>query len=259
MKNKLIITAVVLVVLAVGYFGYTRLTANKGQQTEQAAPQPPASQTQEPGGFDKTLHSIDEPGSPWWIVNKQRPLPADYKVTELTAPDIKLRWARDAETMQVSQEIVPSLEAMDKALRSAGFQLELISGYRSSDYQKMLYDSHVDQYGQEEADRQSAKPGTSEHQTGLTVDLGRTDKECDLLECFGGLPEGEWLARHAHEYGFIIRYPKGKEQYTGYMYEPWHLRYVGKELAAELQAKSVTMEEFFGLYSHSKTKPVNSR
>jgi zinc D-Ala-D-Ala carboxypeptidase len=246
MKKKIIL-ATVVVVVAAGIFGYRRYTSINTQPPDKNEQLSPNSQATKPQSFNKAQYSIDEPGSPWLVVNKQRPLPANYQTPELTTPDIMLRWAIDAETMQVSKMIVTSLEAMNDALLSAGHKLELISGYRSDSYQKMLYDSHVDQYGQAEADRQSAKPGTSEHQTGLAVDLGRSDKKCDLLECFGALPEGKWLNLHAHEYGFIIRYPKNKEQSTGYMYEPWHLRYVGKELAAELNANSATMEEFFGL------------
>lgn len=227
------------------FWGLSRLAAKKENESRQQ-PAPPTNQTQQ-DGFDRSQHSIDEPGSPWWIVNKQRSLANDYKPAELTAPSMKLRWAADAETMQVSKDIAPSLEAMAKAAKESGFELMLISGYRSSAYQKELYDSHVRQYGQAEADRQSAKPGTSEHQTGLAIDVGRADKECELLECFGDTPEGKWLANHAHEYGFIIRYLKDKERYTGYMYEPWHLRYVGNELATELYAKNQTMEEFFRL------------
>jgi D-alanyl-D-alanine carboxypeptidase len=248
MKKKLILIGAAVLVLAAGYFGYRRLTANtQTPAREQAQDNRSAEQSPQQAGFDKSRYSIDEPGSLWWIVNKQRPLEGDYKPAEMTAPNVKLRWARDAETMQVSTEIAEPLESMDKAMRQAGLNVELISGYRSAAFQKELYDDHVRQYGQAEADRQSARPGTSEHQTGLVVDLGRPDKKCDLLECFGDTPEGKWLAAHAHEYGFIIRYLKDKEQHTGYMYEPWHLRYVGKELAAELHAKKQTMEEFFGL------------
>jgi D-alanyl-D-alanine carboxypeptidase len=113
--------------------------------------------------------------------------------------------------------------------------------------QKQFYDSYVGQDGQEAADRYSARPGTSEHQTGISFDATSLSETCHLEICFETTPEGKWIAEHAHEYGFIIRYLKDKESVTGYQYEPWHLRYVGKELAAELKRTGLTMEEFFGL------------
>lgn len=240
MKKKIIIAAAVVVLAGAGVAAYVFLNRTDTPQN-QSATQQPAKES-----FNKSKYSITEPGSPWWIVNKQRPIAdADYAPGELVAPNIKLRWAAIAESMQVSKQIAPSLEAMYKASQAAGFDLMLISGYRSAATQKELHDSYVAQYGQAEANRFSARPGTSEHQTGLVVDLGRADKNCELEACFGETAEGKWLAAHAHEFGFIIRYPQGKEAIVGYQYEPWHLRYVGPELAAELFATKQTMEEFF--------------
>jgi D-alanyl-D-alanine carboxypeptidase len=105
----------------------------------------------------------------------------------------------------------------------------------------------VDATGQKHADSVSARPGHSEHQTGLAADLGASSGECALRACFGDMPEGKWLAANAYRYGFIIRYQKGATPRTGYAYEPWHLRYVGKQLAAEMQRTSVTLEEYFHL------------
>lgn len=242
MKRLFIIIGIVVVTAVGGIGAYLYVsTQNKPAANSQAADKTA------PARFDKSRYSVDEPGSPWWVVNKKRPLPEGYTPADLMAPNMKLRWAPIAESMQVSGQIVPSLEAMDQAMKAAGFDMILISGYRSAQTQTELYSSYVSQYGQQEADRLSARPGTSEHQTGLVVDLGRADKNCELEQCFGDTPEGKWLAEHAHDYGFIIRYPKGKEAVVGYMYEPWHLRYVGKELAAELYARKQTMEEFFGL------------
>ena len=239
MKKLFIITGIIILVAGGGFIACMFLS---GQNK-------PTGQTSQPvaAGFDKTKYPTDEPGGIWWVVNKKRPLPEGYEPASLATPNIKLRWAPVAESMQVSSTIAPALEDMHKGATAAGFDIMLISGFRSAATQTELYNNYVAQAGQEEADRLSARPGTSEHQTGLVVDLGRSDKECELEQCFGDLPEGKWLAEHAHEYGFIIRYPKGKEASVGYMYEPWHLRYVGKELAAELRATGQTMEEFFGL------------
>lgn len=237
MKKKLIIGIISIVIVAGGgYAAYVLLQkpASAPQATQQAAP-----------AFDKTKYSTAEPGSLWWIVSKSRPLPEGYVPAQLVNPNMKLRWAPIAESMTVSQQIAPDLEALYKASQVAGFDLMLVSGYRSQATQKELYDGYVASQGQETADRISARPGTSEHQTGMVVDIGRSDSQCELDTCFGDTAEGKWLAEHAHEHGFIVRYPQGKEAIVGYQYEPWHFRYVGKELAAELYNAKQTMEEFF--------------
>jgi D-alanyl-D-alanine carboxypeptidase len=210
------------------------------------AAEQPATEEQ-PAGFNKQLYSIDEPGSPWWIVNKTRPLPDDYEPTSMRSPDMRLRWADDAESMQVSSLAVEDLEVLNKAAKADGINLMLVSAYRSEQYQKELYNGYVRSSGQDDADRFSARPGTSEHQTGLAVDLGRPDGECEIEECFASTTEGKWLKANAHKYGFIIRYLEDKEDITGYLYEPWHFRYVGRELASEMHGSGQTLEEFFGL------------
>jgi D-alanyl-D-alanine carboxypeptidase len=240
MKKKLIIGIVLLAVVG-GVAAYMYISQQNKPASNQTASQPA------PKGFNKSQHSTDEVGGLWWVVNKSRPLPEGYTPTDLVAPNIKLRWAPIAESMQVSGSIAQPLESMYQAMKAAGYDIMLISGYRSEKTQADLYNSYVTQQGQETADRLSAKPGTSEHQTGLALDLGRSDNKCELEQCFGETPEGKWLAEHAHEYGFIIRYLEGKEAKTGYMYEPWHVRYVGKDLATELYEKQQTMEGFFGL------------
>src|SRR5699024_623564 len=101
----------------------------------------------------------------------------------------------------------------------AGHSIPLVSGYRSYSYQAQLYDSYVARDGQAAADRYSARPGHSEHQSGLAMDVGAIDNN------YGQTPAGQWLNAHCAEYGFILRYPQGKESITGYMYEPWHIRY----------------------------------
>jgi D-alanyl-D-alanine carboxypeptidase len=111
----------------------------------------------------------------------------------------------------------------------------------------VLYNGYVAKDGQAAADRYSAKPGTSEHQTGLAMDVCLANSGCSLEQAFGDTPAGKWVAANAHKYGFIVRYLPGKDAITGYEYEPWHLRYVGIELATELQRNNKTMEEFFGL------------
>lgn len=230
----------------VALFGGYLFYLNQGQD-EQVIPNINSETQTTETGFNKAQYSYSEPGSLWWIVNKDLPMADDYVPAEMTAPNINLRWAKSAESMQVDVRIAKPLEELVAAAKKAGYDLMLISAYRSEAYQKQLYDNYVRAYGEAEANRFSAKPGTSEHQTGMAVDLGRTDGKCEIITCFGDLPEGKWLAAHAYEYGFIVRYLDGKEDVTGYMYEPWHFRYVGKELAAELHSSGLTMEEFFNL------------
>ncbi len=201
-----------------------------------------------PGIFDKSKHSTDEPGSIWWVVNKTRPLPSGYVPDDLVVPDVRLRLGSSNEQMKASSTIVPALKEMFAAASADGVTLVFGSGYRSETLQRQFYNSYVAQDGQAAADRYSARPGTSEHQTGLTFDATSPSGTCHLETCFESTPEGAWLLEHAHEYGFIIRYPEGKEHITGYSYEPWHLRYVGVELATEMKDTGIqTLEEFFGL------------
>ena len=198
-------------------------------------------------GFDKSKHSTSEPGSLWWIVNKNRPLPDGYKPNDLIVPSVSLRLNASAEQMHLRKDTATALESLFAAAKQSGHNLYLASGFRSAAYQKVLYDGYVSKDGQAAADKYSARPGTSEHQTGMAADVGRPDGQCELEICFGDTTEGAWVKEHAHEYGFIVRYEQGKESITTYQYEPWHLRYVGTELAIELKNSNLTMEEFFGL------------
>jgi D-alanyl-D-alanine carboxypeptidase len=141
-----------------------------------------------------------------------------------------------------------ALEQMVAAANSQGVHLRLLSGYRSYVTQKQLYNSYVANYGQAEADRFSARPGHSEHQSGLALDIGDADTpSCDITACFADTAGGQWVAAHAAQFGYIIRYSAAKEPVTGYMAEPWHIRYVGPELAKALVVTGQTLEEHFGV------------
>ncbi|MBQ4353372.1 MAG: M15 family metallopeptidase [Clostridia bacterium] len=136
--------------------------------------------------------------------------------------------------------------ALDELIAAAAeddINLWLKSGYRAFETQKMLYNTYVSREGKLEADRYSARPGHSEHQTGLAFDLN------SLEQNFGETKEGIWLAEHCVEYGFIIRYPADKEEITGYMYEPWHIRYLGKETARLVSESGKCLEEYLGIIS----------
>ncbi|MBP9988535.1 MAG: M15 family metallopeptidase [Ruminococcus sp.] len=136
-----------------------------------------------------------------------------------------------------------ALEEMKKAAAEDGVNLWIMSGFRSYSTQAGLYNDYVDRDGKAEADTYSARPGHSEHQTGLAFDLN------SLKTSFEDTAEGIWLAKNCYKYGFIIRYPKGKESITGYQYEPWHVRYLGTDLSTKVYQSGLCLEEYLGITS----------
>lgn len=134
---------------------------------------------------------------------------------------------------------------MEKAARKDGMSITVVSGYRSYDTQKWLYNKYIEEDGKKEADTYSARPGHSEHQTGLAVDINSVEDK------FENTPEGKWLNNNAYKYGWILRYTKDGQEVTGYIFEPWHYRYVGKKLAQELYNNGdwITVEDYFGIPS----------
>ena len=167
------------------------------------------------------------------IVNKSYSLPRSYNPGGLTAET-------SAAFYQLSQDAA-----------AANLNIYLSSGFRSYEYQEQIYNNNVYYYGQAATDTFSARPGHSEHQTGMAIDVNTID------DSFAGTPEAIWLEEHCYDYGFIIRYPKGKQWITGYKYEPWHIRYIGKEnalkfknAAAAVGDRYYTLEEYFGIDSY---------
>ena len=177
------------------------------------------------------------------LVNKQNRAPA-VPVT-LVKPDVTPTGESVAENIYMRPEAASALEALFEGAAEAGLTLYATSGYRSYSTQKAVFDRKAAERGEQAANRSVAKPGYSEHQTGLAMDIeGETTLGTGLTEAFGESPEGIWVAEHCHEYGFIIRYPKDKTNITGYIYEPWHIRYVGVEAATEITELGVTFEEY---------------
>lgn len=194
--------------------------------------------------FDKLALPLDEPTSIWLIVNKTFPLvPKDWVPTDLTAmPGIP-----EGSDQKMREGPAAALTALYDEANAAGAGFKVSTAYRSFSFQKALYDPRAKSRGVSVADRTTARPGFSEHQTGLSVDVYTTEA-CHLDQCFGETPAGKYVAEHAWVYGFILRYPEGKEGVTGYIWEPWHLRYVGEDLAAAMHDSGITtLEEFFGL------------
>ncbi len=187
------------------------------------------------------------------LINKQNPLPSDYEPTDLVIPDIKFFFDGEHEKKHMRTEAAQALEQLFEMAKEKNIHLFAVSGYRSYKRQEAIFNRNVKKHGFEKANTFSAQPGQSEHQTGLAMDVSCSEVDYRLTQSFGKTQEGQWIKDNAHSFGFIIRYPKGKETITGYMYEPWHLRYVGKELATQIYESELTMEEFFNDYSNSKS------
>lgn len=175
------------------------------------------------------------------VVNKQRPLePLDYAPHHLAAvagTDVELR-----------EDAAAAADRLLADAERAGVPMLPRSGFRSYETQVATYAHWEDVLGSAEADVQSARPGYSEHQTGLALDVLPADGTCQAFGCFGDTPQAAWLAEHAADYGFVVRYQDGQEGVTGYTAEPWHLRYVGAATAADVAASGArSLEEYFGL------------
>lgn len=221
-----------------------------GQAQQQENPSTETKQEAEtaenPSGNNSSDPALSEAGNDIWVVNKTRPLdPKSYQPNDLVFPSVALRVPGN-ESMKLRAEPAAAVEQLFNVAKGAGHSPLFSSGYRSYNYQVNLYNGYVKSMGQTEADKQSARPGYSEHQTGLAFDIC-TAGNCKLEQAFGTTPFGQWIKDNAHKYGFIIRYPDGKQNITGYMYEPWHLRYVGTDVSAKIYSSGQTMEEYFGL------------
>lgn len=213
--------------------------ANTPSVSSTPRPKPSASPT-----FDKLAYSLDDPTSIWVVVDKALPLnPKSWVPTDLVAmPDIP-----EGAKYQMRAPAADALKQLSDAASAAGAGFKITSAYRSYTYQKALYDPRARDRGVAVADRTTARPGYSEHQTGLATDVYDTSA-CLLQQCFGDTAAGKFIAAHAWEHGFVVRYPEGKEGVTGYIWEPWHLRYVGTALSTAMHDSGITtLEEFFGL------------
>ncbi|MFK0525541.1 D-alanyl-D-alanine carboxypeptidase family protein [Paenibacillus illinoisensis] len=179
------------------------------------------------------------------IVNKQRSLPEGYEPSDLVEPNVPFSFDGPHEKRHMRKEAAEALEKLFAGAEADGIELRAVSGYRSYERQVSIYNNNVQTKGQEYTDRVSSKPGRSEHQTGLAIDVSSPSVGNALEEVFGTSKEGEWLAEHAADYGFVIRYLKDEEDITGYVYEPWHIRYVGTDLAPDIAKSGLTLEEYF--------------
>ncbi|MFD2706319.1 M15 family metallopeptidase [Salibacterium lacus] len=189
---------------------------------------------------------LQDPAALDALVNRQYHLPSDYVPEDLTVPDVRFPYEEDVPKKQVREPAAKALESLFSGAEEEGLHLFAVSGYRSYDRQESIFAANAEEDGMEAANQYSAQAGESEHQSGLAMDVSSQSADFALTNDFGETPEGQWLKEHAHEYGFVIRYPEDKTDITGYQYEPWHLRYVGKELAATLHDTNQTLEEYYG-------------
>lgn len=180
------------------------------------------------------------------LINKQHPIPDDY--------DFKLGTFTSG--MRCDERVIEDLLLMMQAAKKDGFNLVVRSPYRTSDHQEDNFNVRIRSYMRKglsymEAYKVTSQvitvPGCSEHEVGLALDI-TSETYLDLKQGFADTKEGQWLADHSHEYGFILRYPKGKEYITSIEYEPWHFRYVGREAASVMKKENLCLEEFWDKY-----------
>lgn len=253
----------VILLIAAGIFLIARLADNKktpkptpeptqetapssaATPTPESTPEPTAEATPEPTPDAEKDARFFDTDSYLIIANKKHKLPSGYEPSDLAYPEVAMRY----NNWTMRWDAAVALEEMFAAAEEDGVNLVMGSGYRGEAFQKVLYDGYVAQGGQSYADSISSRPGYSDHQTGLATDLCGQDSDYDLTQDFENTKEGKWLAANAYKYGFIMRYPKGKEDITGYAYEPWHFRYVTKEEAQKIHdaGENMTFEEFYGL------------
>ena len=189
-------------------------------------------------GVAQRPHAVDV------LVNQRLRLPAGFHPRGLTVPRVPFTFSGFAEKRQLRADAARALERLFAGARRAHRPLAAVSGYRSERTQRELFGYYVGQRGLAAAERVSARPGHSEHETGLAMDVTGADGRCPASGCFAGTPAARWLAANAPRYGFVIRYPVGGERSTGYEYEPWHLRYLGEPLAAAVAASGLTLERY---------------
>lgn len=178
------------------------------------------------------------------LINKENPVAEDYCADDLS-PIKYYAEDRDPQWRFMRSEAADHFHKMVEDARADGIDFVMTTAYRSYGFQSILWDNAINRYGSEEAaNTLVAKPGQSEHQSGLAVDVSSAENDYQLNENFGETEAGKWVAAHAAEYGFILRYPADKTDITGYNFEPWHLRYVGKTAAEEITEQGIVFEEY---------------
>ncbi len=248
----LMVVLLILLGLSVYYTFFSRHDSTAKSEVQAAEPESEVIETAEPEPtatpeptFDPSLFT--DTNSLLIVANKKHRLPEGYVPADLVTPNIAQTAA-----CTMREPAAAAMGEMAQAAAADGVTLMISSAYRGEDYQRQLYEGYSASYGSETADTISSRPGYSDHQTGLAADFVEGDGTLDgtnFNASFENTASGNWLRDHAHEYGFIMRYPKDKEEITGYSYEPWHFRYIGVDYATQIYETDVfyTFEEFFGV------------
>lgn len=214
------------------------------QKQEQVEEKHPINYVSKPTFYQNVI-AVSNPDSMLVLVNKNYALNEDYEPSDLVLPNVLSTDYNQNQNIYLRKEAAIHLEQLFYAAQNeAGLTLLARSGYRSYQTQISLYDRYVSQNGTEKADTFSARAGHSEHQTGLAMDVTADSVNRQLVTDFGLTPEGIWLKENAHRFGYIIRYLEGREDETGYQYEPWHIRYVGVEAATEIYENNWILEQY---------------
>ncbi|HJV47165.1 MAG TPA: M15 family metallopeptidase [Bacillota bacterium] len=193
----------------------------------------------------EAIEEVTNVMDPTVLVNKYRYLPVGYVPKDLVQPNIPFSFLGRSQKKLMRKEAALALEKLFVQAKNDHMNLVGVSAYRSFDSQNSIFKGNVKQQGEAAAKQVSAIPGHSEHQTGLAIDVSTPKIENVLEPRFGETDEGRWIVQNGPSYGFIVRYPQGKEQITGYTYEPWHIRYVGIQLAKEISEQNITLEEYW--------------
>lgn len=238
-----IILCAAIVLLGLSMYAYKNRDTIRKQAKQQAI----ADSSDEEPASTALPSDLTTLGSNLIFVNKSHSLPADYVPANLTTPYLN----STTDAIQLTEEAGNQAKAMKDAAADDGITLIVSSGYRSYSEQDAYYQSRVNLLGKEAANTDCAQAGMSEHQTGLAIDFTDDPSNANSHSVsFADTDAGKWLYEHAHEYGFILRYPKGKESITGYNYMPWHYRYVGADTANAMYIISPdeTFEEYFNIH-----------
>ena len=250
MTKKLFVTFIIMFVVLTGVIGFVLLKDNgkdtkKDTSVAEATTQPTQTPTPSPTINPDSDPRFTSTDSVLIFANKKHKLPDGYVPSDLVSLTVATAYG----DVQMKQEASDAISQMFAAANAEGVYPVVTTAYRSEEFQTELYNGYVERDGQEAADTYSSRPGYSDHQTGLAADISCEANSYYLNQDFENTTEGQWLAQHAHEYGFVMRYPKDKQDITGYMYEPWHFRYIGVEEATALYNTNPneSMEEFYGV------------
>lgn len=201
-------------------------------------------QTDKPQAPASTDVRTEDDGNLMVLVNKQYAVSRDYYPTDMVDIDGSLSTNQN---LKVKREAYDAYLSMLADAKKEGLNFAICSAYRSYALQESLYNNSLAANGKAYTEKMFAYPGQSEHHTGYAIDVTSASMNWGLSQNYTDYPDGAWITKHCSEYGFIIRYPNGKEDITGYMYEPWHIRYVGVDAAKEITQQGITFEEYLGV------------